>query len=148
MTVWGGPQEPEFPVGDDERPWAIIASLSSMFCAIIGPLIIYLVKKDTSPFAERVAAHVLAYNLGLFGLQLVMMAFFFLGMIAMAIIAPIVQKDGDMAWLMAIPIGLIAIAYIALIVTGIASLVLSVIGTVFVATGKVYRYPFVHRFVK
>ena len=147
MSIWGGAVEPEIPVRDDERPWAIIASLASMFCAVFGPLIIYFVKKGDSPFAARVAAHVLAFNLGILVFNLLFFLVIFLGMILMVFITASAGPNAPPSPLIAIPIILFVVGYGVMILASLAFLALIIIGTIHAASGKVYRYPFVHRFV-
>jgi uncharacterized Tic20 family protein len=55
---------------EDERLWAALAHGSIIFMGILGPLIIYLVKKEESPWVGRQAIQSLLYHvaigLGLF----------------------------------------------------------------------------------
>lgn len=146
MSIWGGPVEPEIPARDDERPWAVVASLASMFCAIFGPLIIYFVKKGDSPFAARVAAHTLAFNLGMLVFNLLFVLFVFAGMLIMVAFTA-GAPNGEPSPLIAIPIVIFILGYGVMILASLGFLVLTIIGTIHAASGRVYRYPFVHRFV-
>lgn len=47
----------------DERTWALLAHLSALVGAFLGPLIVYLVKRDESPFVRAHAAAALNFHL-------------------------------------------------------------------------------------
>ncbi len=49
-------------VSKDDRTMAMLAHLSCMVLAIIGPLIVYLIKKDESPFVAYHAMQALVYQ--------------------------------------------------------------------------------------
>lgn len=49
-------------VSQDDRTMAMLAHLSCMVLAIIGPLIIFLIKKDQSPFVAYHALQALVYQ--------------------------------------------------------------------------------------
>lgn len=59
------PQKPQFGhATDDERMWAMFAHLSPLVgLGFIGPLIIWLVKKDQSAFVEDQAKEALNFSL-------------------------------------------------------------------------------------
>ena len=130
------------PVSDgvppaDQRQWAMIAHLSSLVGAVVtagwagsigcflGPLIIWLVKKDTMPFVDDQAKEALNFNItvGIVFLALLLLSILTLG------------------------IGLI-IAIPAWIVIGIAWLVVTIIAAVKSNQGEAYRYPFALRLIK
>lgn len=123
-------------VPSDQRQWAMFAHLSAIAGAIVtsgvggwgtflGPLIIWLVKKDSMPFVEDQAKEALNYN--------ITVALVFLALWVLVIIT--------------IGIGLI-VAVPAWIVIGIAWLVFTIIAAVKANEGKAYRYPFSWRLVK
>ena len=49
-------------VSQDDRTMAMLAHLSCMVLAIIGPLVIFLIKKDESPFVAYHALQALVYQ--------------------------------------------------------------------------------------
>ena len=59
------------PVGD-KRTWALLGHLSALsafitgFGCVLGPLIVWLVKRDTLPFAGDQAKEALNFNLSMF----------------------------------------------------------------------------------
>lgn len=60
-----GPSPVDLATGttSDERTWAILAHLSALIGAFVGPLVIYLVKRDESPFVRAHAAAALNFHL-------------------------------------------------------------------------------------
>ena len=91
----------------------------------IGPLIIWLVKKDTMPFVDDQGKEALNFNItvGLVFLALLLLSILTLG------------------------IGLV-IAVPAWIIIGLAWLVLSIIAAIKANEGVAYRYPFTLRLIK
>lgn len=51
------------PTTNDERTWAMLAHLSPLLLGFLGPLIIWLVKKDESPFVATHAKEALNFSL-------------------------------------------------------------------------------------
>ncbi len=123
--------------GAEERQWAMFAHLSALVGGIltsgwagsigcfIGPLIIWLVKKDTMPFVDDQAKEALNFNIT------VGIAFFALFLLA----------------LLTFGIGLV-ISIPLWIIIGIAWLVFTIIAAIKANEGVAYRYPFTLRLVK
>lgn len=115
----------------DERLWALIGHLSafSFFVtgigSILGPLIVWLIKRDTLPFAADQAKEALNFNIT------VAIAF------AALVIFTIVTLG--IGLLLAYPIG--AALFIGWIV-------LTIIAAIKANEGVAYRYPFTLRLVK
>lgn len=119
---------PPAPAGDvsaEQRQWGLFAHLSSLVGLIIplgnilGPLIIWQVKKDEMPFAADQAKEALNFN------------------ITMAI-------AGIVAWLLIfVLIGLLLLPLI-----GIAWIVLTILAAIKANGGEAYRYPFALRLIK
>ena len=115
----------------EERTWAMIAHLSafSAFVTVIGcvlgPLIVWLVKRDTMPFAADQAKEALNFNitLAIAGCALVLLCIVTFGLGIL------------IAW----PVG---------IVLAIAWFVLTIIAAIKANEGVAYRYPFTLRLVK
>ncbi|HJR73267.1 MAG TPA: DUF4870 domain-containing protein [Luteimonas sp.] len=121
----------------EERQWAMFAHLSALIGGIvtagwlaslgclIGPLIIWQIKKDTMPFAADQAKEALNFNITLAGLMVILTA---LG-------------------LLTIGIGFIVIAPLMLLI-GVAALVFIIIAAIKSNEGVAYRYPFTLRLIK
>jgi uncharacterized protein len=120
----------------DQRQWAMFAHLSAIAGAILtsgvggwgtflGPLIIWLVKKDTMPFVDDQAKEALNFNIT------VAIVFFALWVLVFVTLG----------------IGLV-IAIPAWFVIGIAWLVFTIIAAIKANDGIAYRYPFSVRLVK
>ncbi|HVF78425.1 MAG TPA: DUF4870 domain-containing protein [Solirubrobacteraceae bacterium] len=114
---------------DDSRNFALAAHLSALLALFvgfpfIGPLVIYLIKKD-DPFVRGHAAEALNFNLSmmLYGVVLLVV-----GVILLIVVV------GILVWLLLIPLG-------------IAWLVFVVIAAVKAGQGEAYRYPLTIRFV-
>lgn len=108
------PSLPADPVQspDDKNLALLMYVLSLVGFALIGPLIVWLLKKDTSPYLDKLGRELLNFQLSLFIYVLV-----------------------------CIPLCLILIGIPLLFVLGLGSLVLTIIGLVKATEGKVYRYP-------
>ncbi len=110
--------------GAEERQWAMFAHLSALFGviiplgSIIGPLVIWLIKKDTMPFVNEQGKEALNFN------------------ITVAIAALV-------GWLLCF----ILIGFVLLPLLAIAWLVFVIIGTIKANEGTAYRYPFALRLV-
>ena len=128
------PQAPQIsdvaPVGE-ERTWALfghLSALSAFVCGIgfvLGPLIIWLVKRDSLPFAGDQAKEALNFNItvGIVGLALVILTFITLGIGA----------------LLTVPLGFVLF---------IGWLVFTIIAAINANNGVRYRYPLTLRLVQ
>ena len=124
-------------ISSEERQWAMFAHLSALVGGIltsgwagsigcfIGPLIIWMVKKDTMPFVDDQGKEALNFNItvGLIFLALLMLSIVTLG------------------------IGLI-VAIPGWIIVGIAWLVFTIIAGIKANEGVAYRYPLTLRLIK
>lgn len=146
MAFWGSIVEPDLPPRDDEKPWAIGAVLASLFCALFGPLIIYLIKRDDSPFAARVAKHVLAFNIGLVIAQVPVFLLAFGNMLLFGVLGAVAQKN-NMPALIAIPVVIHLLCMLLIVVLVAMVWTFTIIGAIQVAQGKIYRFPITSRFV-
>ncbi len=139
-TVAGTPAEAVTASGGisaPERQMAMFAHLSALLGGIvtagwagsigcfIGPLVIWLLKKDTMPFVDDQGKEALNFN--------ITVGILFLALLLLSI--------------MTLGIGLI-IAVPAWIVIGIAWLVLTIIASIKANEGVAYRYPFALRLIK
>ena len=121
----------------DERQWAMFAHLSALAGGIItagwagsigcflGPLVIWLMKKETMPFVDDQAKEALNFTIP------VALAFFVLFVLTIGTLG----------------IGIIITAPLMIII-GLAWLVLTVIAAIKSNEGVRYRYPFAIRLVK
>ena len=124
-------------LSSEERQWAMFAHLSALVGGIltsgwagslgcfIGPLIIWMVKKDSMPFVDDQGKEALNFNItvGLIFLALLLLSIMTLG------------------------IGLI-IAIPGWIIVGIAWLVFTIIAGIKANEGVAYRYPLTLRLIK
>jgi uncharacterized protein len=120
-----------------ERTWAMAAHLSALlgalissshgggFACFLGPLIIWLIKKDSMPFVNDQAKEALNFNIS----------------VAIATLALVVLSA------ITFGIGLI-IAIPMWVVIGVGWLVLTIIAAVKANDGVRYRYPFTLRLIK
>ena len=124
-------------VAADARQWAMFAHLSALIGGVltagwagsigcfIGPLIIWLLKKDTMPFVDDQGKEALNFNITVAGI--------FLALLILSIVT--------------LGIGLV-IAIPAWILIGLAWLVLTIIAGIKANEGVRYRYPFTLRLIK
>jgi len=116
-----------------ERQWAMFAHLSALvggivttgWGAFIGPLVIWMIKKETMPFVDDQAKEALNFNISV--------GIIFLALLLMSI--------------MTLGIGLV-IAIPAWIIIGIGWLVFTIIAGIKANEGVAYRYPLTLRLIK
>lgn len=106
----------------DEKTMSLLAHILGGVTCIVGPLIIWLIKKDESPFVNDQGKEALNFQITIL-----------LGYVVASIIAmiPVVQ----------------CIVVLLYPVIGIASLIFGVLGGLEANKGVAYRYPFAARFV-
>jgi hypothetical protein len=135
------PEPPQTPlptgVPADQRQMAMFAHLSALLGALltstwgggwgcfIGPLIIWLVKKDTMPFVDDQAKEALNFNITVAIVSLILLV---LSVVTFGI-----------GLIIAIPLWF---------VLGIAWLVFTIIAAIKANEGVLYRYPFTLRLIK
>lgn len=117
----------------DERLWAMAAHLSALVMlvgipSLVGPLIVWLVKRDQSAFVDDQGKEALNFNISIFLYGIV-------GGILTAILAVVTLGIG---LIVLIPLGLLV---------GLAWAVVTIIAAVKANNGEAYRYPLTIRFV-
>lgn len=113
-------------VTPEEKTWGMLAHLSAFaqfimpaFGMIIGPLIIWLIKKDTMPFVNDQGKEVLNFNISV--------AIYFI--ISGALV-------------------LVAVGFVLLPLVGLFWIIFTIIGALKANEGVAYRYPLTIRFIK
>ena len=120
----------------EERQWAMFAHLSALLGGLLtsaiggwgfflGPLVIWLMKKDSMPFVADQAKEALNFNITVSAIFLVLLI---LGVLTLGL-----------GFLLTVPI---------MLVVGLAALVLIIIAAIKANEGVAYRYPFALRLVK
>jgi len=123
--VFSPPPAPYGEISADARQWGLFTHLSSLigfvipFGNVLGPLILWQVKKNEMPFIDDQGKEALNFNIT----------------VAIAAIAS--------GLLMFVLVG-----FLLLPIVGIAWLVLTVIAAIKANNGEAYRYPFALRLVK
>jgi len=123
-------------ISAEERQWAMFAHLSALAGGLltsaiggwgffIGPLVIWLMKKDTMPFVADQAKEALNFNITVSGIFVILL----------------------ILSLVTLGIGFLVTAPIMLII-GIAALVFIIIAAMKANQGIAYRYPMTLRLVK
>lgn len=116
------PQAAQPPLSDaDGRTWAMLAHLSNILFAILGPLIIWLVFRERSAFVERQGKEALNFGITVF-----------IAGLALGIVSVITLGIGSLLY---IPLGIVALVFA--ILAGLAT-----------NRGEDYRYPVSLRLVK
>ena len=132
-------QPPPPPVGAptaEERQWAMFAHLSALLGGLVtgwvggwgwflGPLIIWLVKKDTMPFVNDQAKEALNFNITI---AIIFVILTILGFATLGV-----------GFLLALPL---------MIIIGIVALVFIILAAIKANEGVAYRYPFALRLIK
>ena len=131
-TYTAPPPTPAGPASADEKQWAMFGHLSSLLGLftgglgnVVGPLVIWLVKKDTMPFAGDQAKEALNFNITLLIIGVILLL---LTMITFGIGA-----------ILTVPVGLLLC---------VAWLVLTIMAAMKSNEGVAYRYPFTLRLIK
>lgn len=116
---WTGDVAPLQTSSGDDNTLGMVAHLLGIFTSFLGPLVLYAVKKDESPYVRHHAAEALNFQLT----------------IIIAMIASLFLI-------------LVIIGILLLIVVPITALVLEIVACVRAYQGEWYRYPFNIRFVR
>lgn len=130
------PSGPSGTPSHEERQWAMFSHLSALLGALvtgsvggwgcfIGPLVIWLIKKDSLPFVNDQAKEALNFN--------ITVAIAFVILVLLSIVT--------------FGIGLV-IAIPLWVIIGIAWLVLTIVASIKANEGERYRYPFTLRLIK
>ncbi len=124
---WSTPDQPPVthPSGlpSEVRNWAMAAHASALVGAVVvlafvGPLVVWLIKRETHPFVDAHGREALNFNLSVLLYMVV-----------------------------AIPLVFLLVGVPLVIAIGVGWLVLTIIAAVRAANGEPYRYPFTIRFV-
>ncbi len=118
-------------VDSEQRTWAMLGHLSAFSAfitgigCVLGPLIVWLIKRDTMAFAGEQAREALNFNITV---AIVMVALWIFAIITLGI-----------GLLIVLPLGFVLF---------IAWLVLTIVAALKANAGENYRYPFTWRLVK
>ncbi len=119
------PVAPPRPMGQsDEKTWAVLAHLSALAAAFVGfaflgPMVVYLLKRDDSPYVRAHAAAALNFQLSwliwgiVLGIATFVLIFFIVGLLLLPVI----------------------------IIGAIAWLVLVIVASVKANNGELFKYP-------
>lgn len=118
---YGGPPAPR----TDETGMAVVAHLSALIAQVIsvgwlsfvGPLAVWFIYKDRSPFVRACAAGAFNFNLGMWLMSIV-------------------------AWISLFTVVLIPLAIILFIVSTLGMFILHIVAAVKASRGEVFNYPF------
>ncbi len=119
QNLMGNESMPAYTPNSDEKTFAILAHILTIVSSFIAPLVIYLLKKDESPYVAEHAKEALNFQITMFVLYLIsfILVFILIGILLL--------------WLLSI-----------------ANLVLVIIATIKASENKMYRYPFNLRLIK
>ena len=106
-------------VSQDDKTMALLAHLLGIFTSFIGPLVLWIVKKDQSPFVERHAREALNF--------------------AITVI---------LAYIVSAILILVLIGFLLIWAVSIAALIFGILATIQASKGNEYRYPVAIRFIK
>ena len=119
-----GPAPGPPPLSQDERTWGMLCHLSALagyiipFGNIVGPLVVWLIKKDEMPFVEDQGKEALNFQISVTIYVIVSFVLIF-----------------------------VLIGIFLLIAVGIFSLVMLIIAAIKANQGEAYRYPLCIRFI-
>lgn len=112
-------------LSDDERTWAILAHISALVATIVsagwlsfvGPLLIWVLKKNQSPYVRLASAQSFNFNLGVWLMNLI-------------------------AWIMVITIVLLPVGLILMLVAFVLLFWHHIRASIAAAHNRTYHYPF------
>lgn len=130
-AVSATPPWPEGAATQDERTMAMLAHLLGIPTGFLGPLIIWLVKKDQSAFVEVAGREALNFHLTLFLISVVL----FPALLILSII--------PLLGCLVLPL-----FFLAVMAFGIGSLVIQIIAAIKANEGQAYRYPVNFRLIR
>ncbi len=120
---YASPPDGLVPASPDDKNMGMLAHLLGIFTFFLGPLIIWLIKKDQSKYIDEQAKEALNFqitaSIALFGCSIL-------------IIIPFVG----------------CVMLLIVLAAHVTRLVFSIIGTVAASKGEMYRYPLTIRLVK
>ena len=103
----------------DEKTLAILAHILTIISSFIAPLIIYLIKKDDSPYVAEHAKESLNFQITMFILYII-----------------------------SVVLMLLLIGFLLIWLLSIANIILVIIATIKASENKMYRYPINFRLLK
>ena len=120
-------------ISPDEKNWGVIAHLSALVIFVgipsfLGPLVVWIMKKEESPYVASHAREALNFHLSMF-------LYAFLVPVALIVIGVTTLGLG---WLVAIPVLVVVVIYLSWQV---------VKGAIQASGGRLFRYPMTIRFV-
>lgn len=132
----GSAQPPVGVPGAEERQWAMFAHLSALLGGLVtgwvggwgwflGPLIIWLIKRDTMPFVNDQGKEALNFNITITIVYLILMA---IGVATLGI-----------GFILMLPL---------MVIVGITALVFIILASIKANEGVAYRYPIALRLIK
>jgi uncharacterized Tic20 family protein len=125
---------PQFEVSPEDKQWALFAHLSALVAmwlgglGFLGPLIIWLIKKEQSRFVDDQGKEALNFNLN------VLIAEIILG----AVGVPFGLLTVGFGFLLVLPLFLVLF---------LASIIMPIIAAMKVNAGETYRYPYIFRII-
>lgn len=119
QNLLGQDETPLNPPTPDEKTMGILSHILCLVGGFIAPLIIYLIKKDESPYIREQAKEALNFQITV-------------------IICYIIS------WILIFVVVGLLLVFLVLI----ADLILIIIATIKASEGKLYRYPINFRFIK
>lgn len=112
------PEYTQPTLSDDDKTMALLAHLLGIVLGFIGPLIIWLIKKDTSAFVNDQAKEALNFQITIL-----------------------------IAWVIAGVLCVVLIGFVLIPVIWLASIILSIMAGMAAKDGNYYRYPMTIRLI-
>ncbi|MEX2324750.1 MAG: DUF4870 domain-containing protein [Nitriliruptoraceae bacterium] len=139
-TPFSDPQPPRQVVNAESRGWAMGAHLSALgiglvsaaILGFVGPLVVWLLRREDDPYAEYHAKEALNFQLTV---------------LLVIVLSAILAIPAIIIGVLTLGIGLILLAIVAL-VAAVLWFVLPIVATVKAGNSESYRYPFTIRFVQ
>jgi uncharacterized protein len=128
-------------ISRDDRTTAMLAHILELLAAVVGPFILYMVKKGDSRFAAYHALQATLFGVLFFGPFLLFFGVFFIGFIATASTSP----TGDPAgWV----VGSFFVVWCSLFAVMIGHFVFTILNALRANSGEWSEYPFAGRWAK
>jgi len=112
VTPQATPQNIRPREGSDDKTMAILAHLGGIFFGLLAPLIIWLIKKDESPYVDQQAKEALNFQI----------------FMAICMVASLILM-------------IVLIGFVLIFIVGIVDLIFCIVAAVKTSNGENYRYP-------
>jgi uncharacterized Tic20 family protein len=142
--------EPEI-IEKEAKKWGMSCHISALlsylgipFGGIIGPLVVWLAKRNEGAFVDEQGKEALNFNITFSIFFSVMVFFYFIGMVCILLFESILQENQiKLLWIF-----FASLTLLTMLASIIAHITLTIIASIKASHGQFYRYPCSVQFIK